>query len=213
MEDWISLREFARRRGVSLAAVQKAVSTNRVTAVRRSETGRLKKIDSVAATLQWNANTDPAEAAKNGKILENVAPVAGEPAEPVGPLFDRGAPDDQKSAADASGASDGKDPHGYQAARAERERLEVAARQLDYAKALGLVVSVEDSRRVTARRYRAIRDAILSVPDRTAAALAAERDPAQVHAVLTAELKRVLYELSDDAAAEVARGAAERVAA
>ena len=63
------------------------------------------------------------------------------------------------------------------------------------------------------RSYRTLRDKILNIPDRVAAILAAERDPARVHAALTAELKRVLHELSDDARAEAARGIAERVAA
>jgi hypothetical protein len=58
-----------------------------------------------------------------------------------------------------------------------------------------------------------MRDALLNVPDRIAAVLAAERDPARVHAELTKEIKRVLHELSDDARAEIARGTSERVAA
>jgi len=43
--------------------------------------------------------------------------------------------------------------------------------------------------------------------------IAAERDPAQVHKLLTNEIKRVLHELSDVARAEITGGVAERVAA
>ena len=46
------------------------------------------------------------------------------------------------------------------------------------------------------RRGRVIRDAILSVPDRIDAVLAAETDRRKVHELLTNELTRALEELS-----------------
>lgn len=235
-ENWISLREFARRRGVALSAVQKAIESKRVTAVRRSASGRLIGIDAVLGAIQWDQNTDPAEAAKNGKFAGadlNVIPHARESG--VLPLGDsepgaaqrsaaantvlsatvgHGAADADESTSSAGAVNaEGKDPHGYLEARADRERLTVALQALDYQKALGVLVSADEVRRLSARRYRAIRDRLLNIPDRVAAVLAAERDPAQVHAQLTAELKRVLHELSDDARAEAAGGPAERVAA
>jgi len=224
-EDWVSLREFGRRHALSLAAVQKAIETERITAVKRGHGGRLSGVEANAAWLQYNANTDPAEAAKNGKTLDEGIPPAenGAPGMPgqgvapaLGPERELGLPEAKEPPAGqpAGGtAVTSKDPHGYQAARAERERLEVQQRNLDLAKAIGLVISTEEQRRVSARRYRAIRDQLLNIPDRICAALAAERDPAQVHALLTTELKQVLHELSNDASAEVARGLAERVAA
>jgi len=68
-EEWISLREFARRREVSLAAVQKAIESGRVRAVTRDGNGRLTSIEFCAAMREWNGNTDPAQAARSGKIL------------------------------------------------------------------------------------------------------------------------------------------------
>jgi len=68
-EEWISLREFARRREVSLAAVQKAIESGRVRAVTRDGNGRLTSIEFVRAMREWNGNTDPAQAARSGKIL------------------------------------------------------------------------------------------------------------------------------------------------
>ncbi len=75
VEEWVSLREFARRRGVSLQAVQKAIASGRVTAVRRADSGadgqpgRITGIEVNQAAAQWNRNTDPNEAAKSGKVI------------------------------------------------------------------------------------------------------------------------------------------------
>ncbi len=88
VEEWVSLREFARRRGVSLQAVQKAIASGRVTSVRRADAGpegqpgRILGIEVNAATQQWNRNTDPTEAAKSGKVIP--APDAPQPMAPVG---------------------------------------------------------------------------------------------------------------------------------
>jgi hypothetical protein len=82
VEEWVSLREFARRRGVSLQAVQKAIASGRVTAVRRADSGpdgqpgRITGIEVNQATAQWNRNTDPNEAAKSGKVIP--APAAAQ---------------------------------------------------------------------------------------------------------------------------------------
>jgi hypothetical protein len=198
-EEWISLREFARRRGVSLMAVQKAIESARVTAVRR-DGDRLVGIEVHQATAQWNANTDPAAAAKTGKTLD------------LTPDQSAVSPDAEKGADTEQPAPD-KDPHGYYQARADRERHQAKLVELELAREMGLVIPAEEQRQVSARRYKAIRDGFLNMPDRIAAVLAAERDPARVHAALTNEIKRVLHELSDDARTEVTRGAAERVAA
>lgn len=93
VEEWVSLREFARRRGVSLQAVQKAIASGRVTAVRRADPGpdgqpgRITGIEVNQATAQWNRNTDPNEAAKSGKVIPapdaQASEVIASPAAPI----------------------------------------------------------------------------------------------------------------------------------
>ena len=197
IENWVSLREFSRNRGVRLAAVQKAIESGRVTAVKRGNTGRLAGIEMNRATLEWNRNTDPDQAARAGNLT----------LPPTDELqFDSPAPSTAQPADDAVNAS-------YLASRARRQEIEAKTAELEYAKALGQLVSSEELKRVNGRRYRALRDMLLNIPDRISTVVAAERDPARVHAAMTVELKRVLNELSDDAAAEVAGGVDERVAA
>ena len=187
-DGWVSLREFARRRGVSLTAVQKAIESGRVTAVRRDEHNRLVAIEADLATAQWNANTDPAEAAKSGTVLD-----VGAEASVVDPTDALPAP--------SGGAvvNFPRDPEGYYKARAQRERFAALEAERVYLKAIGDLVSRGDLERVNAQRYRAVRDKLLNIADRVAAALAAEKDPARVHAELTKEIKRVLQDLSDKA--------------
>lgn len=54
----MSLREYARHRGVTHQAVRKALARGRITALRQ-ERGRIV-IDSEAADAAWRSNTDPA---------------------------------------------------------------------------------------------------------------------------------------------------------
>src|SRR4051812_5004703 len=82
VEEWISLREFSRRREVSLGAVQKAIASGRVTAVKRHASGALDAIEYHAATQQWNTNTDVDQAMRAGApILVTSNPPAGLPLE------------------------------------------------------------------------------------------------------------------------------------
>jgi hypothetical protein len=203
IEDWVSLREFARRRGVRLAAVQKAISDGRVPheAVKRNERGHLQAIEFHTATAAWNRNTDIDRAARTPG---GAATVAGAEINEL-PL------EQKPEGAAAKGTTE------IRIAHAEGKRLQNQLLELELMEEIGTLVSRDEVRELGARRYRAIRDQVLAVPDRIADLLAAERDPARVHAELLNELERVLNELADDAAAEssaLAQGeAAERVAA
>ena len=214
MEEWVSLREFSRRRGVALAAVQKAIDSGRVTAVLRDANGRLKGIEVNQATAQWDAKTYPVQAARTGQVL-------GVPASPVAPELPLAAPHAPAAPPGAPAAADDQDdPEGYYQHRAKREKYAAEKAELEYLQAVGELVPAREIREVAVRRYRAIRDKVLNIPDRLSAVLVGEArsgDPttveARVHAAMTKELKRVLHELSDAAGAEAALGAEERVAA
>ena len=208
MAETMGRNEYARHRGCAPNAVTKAVKDGRIAAAAEfSEDGSIKAIAWRRADELWAANTDPAEAARSGKTVNPAGAI--EQLE-LGPREDAKG-DAGKAAHPAS--KEGRDPDGYYAERAKRERFAAAQAELDYLEAIGRLVSVDDMRQVASRRYRAMRDKVLNVADRLSAILAAEKDPVQVHAILTKDLKRVLHELSDDAGAEAARGPAERVAA
>lgn len=205
MAEWVSVREVARRRGCTHGAVQKAISTGRIpeAAVRRVD-GRIEAIDYEAASKAWNESTDVDQAARTAGGAATVAGAEQQSGEQL-PL------EKTEARAPAKGAEE------IRLAGARGKELQNQLLELELLKETGALVSREEVRELSARRYRALRDQVLAVPDRVADILAAERDPARVHAELTKELETVLNELADDAAAEssaLAQGeAAERVAA
>jgi len=118
-----------------------------------------------------------------------------------------------------SATDNGKD-FGYLEHRAKREQFQAKQAELDYLEAIGELVPKAELLKAASSRYRAIRDKLLGIPDRNASMIVGEARAgdqatatARVHALLVKEIKQVLHELSDDARAEAARGAAERVAA
>lgn len=67
--DLVSLRQFARGHGTTLAAVQRAIETGRITAVVRASNGRILGVYAAQAAAQWRANTDPAQAARRARSI------------------------------------------------------------------------------------------------------------------------------------------------
>ncbi len=219
-----SIRAFGRRVERSHPTILQAIEEKRITAVKRHpQTGRLQGVYWRQALAEYARNTDPTQAERTGAAPlppqreatgPNVPlagnnhadgqtlqlPDLGKPAIPAGDdLFDR---------SDKSG----KDDHGYLEHRARTEEFRSKAAELEYLKDLGLLISATEAREANFLRYRTLRDKLLNVPDRVATILAAERDAGRVHQQLTAEIKRVLSELSIDATATAAAGVAERVA-
>lgn len=176
------IRATARLLGCSHPTLIDALNTGRIpeAACVRGPKGQRIGLHIEQARLAMVENTDPAQSARKGLNWDAVPPqgvaLAAVPAE-------------------AEGAS-------YSEARAERERAQAALAQLDLAKQLGQVVLAETVAKGAAAAARATRDALLSIPDRVAALVAAETDPARVHAILSNELRQALHGLADRLAAE-----------
>lgn len=205
MADWISLREFARRRDVTLQAVQKAIATKRITdaAVRRDGTGRLKAIDADQAAIDWHRNTDPELALRTGTVIPPPASVVL--ANPdIGIPISAGAPPDaiRQLALPASDAAADRAPledDSFRRDRAENERLKKVNAELDLAERLKLLVPVKEVRRVAFESLRETHDTLIRLPDRLAPLIAAETDPVKIHALMTHEIRGALNALADRA--------------
>lgn len=214
--EYMGRNEYARHRKDSPSAVTKAESSKRIAAaVKRNEQGGFVGIHWRLADELWALNTDGDQAARNGKgVGPSVAQSAqhGEPGGVQLPLEEPGAAGAGHKAANVAAAS-ARDPHGLQAARGITAKFEAKQAELDYLEGIGALVSTEELKTVGMQRYRALRDRLRAIPDRVSAELAAEPGQAQVHARLSAEIDRVLYELSDEARTAAARGVDERVAA
>lgn len=170
----MGIRAYARRRGVTPAAVRKAIKSGRISI----QNG---KIDPALADAQWRGNTD--ESKPRNSVSGNPGGPSRTPMVPPMPAF--GAPG---QALPRTG--------GYAAARAVRETYEARLRELDYKVRTGELVPVDRVRVVAFNASRRARDLLLAIPDRVSAVVAGLTDASEVHRVLSEEIRRVCEELS-----------------
>jgi hypothetical protein len=156
----LSMRAYARHRGVALAAVQKAIASGRIS------TQPDGSIDPEIADVQWADTT-------------------------------RWGASNTMNGAEVAGDSSGRKLSVYAEARAERERYAALLAKLEYERRAGRLVrrdQVEDAIFKTAREFR---DRMQNIPDRVAATISAETDPAVIHQILSHEIRTALNDFAD----------------
>lgn len=201
---FISLRAYARKRGCRLSAVQKAIESRRVHGEAIREEGeRVTGIDPELADKQWAANTDPVEAARNGKLDQPAAAAPLQLSAPAG--------ETPKAASDAPQPATG-DQGDYLAARAKREGFLAKQAELDYLEQVRLLVSSADVERELTEIFGELKSVVLRIPDGVAQAVAAENDPTRVSRVIGDRLRKVFDEFSNRLANAASGGAAGREA-
>ena len=164
----ITQAEYARRRGVAKSAVAKAVKEGRITLIDG-------KIDPAVADIQWAQNT---------RARADAGRPASEQAERVGD-----APQAANNASQApDSASTAKDD--YQALRVRREMAAVEREERENAKEAGLLVSRTAARTGVFDAFRALRDEILSAPQRAAPGVVGLGDTRDIERVFTEELRK-----------------------
>lgn len=173
----ITQAEYARRRGVAKSAVAKAVSEGRISLING-------KVDPAVADIQWAQNTRAR--ADSGRAGAQTGSAQGQVA-----LTEENAPESRDT---PPTAADGDD---YQVLRVRRERAAVEAAERDNAKEAGRLVEREPVERATFDAFRALRDAVMSIPPRAAAKVVGMADARDIERAFTEELR---------AAFEVAQG-------
>jgi hypothetical protein len=179
----MSLRAYARHRGVSLRAVQKALASGRIAA--RAD-GRL---DAATADANWARNTAPrpipaANPAAKHPVIVPTPEGAHHHAEPR-PAREPAEPPRLESGLE------------YSKARAVRESYLARLAKIDFEERTEKLVSRDEMKVAAFNRYRTFRDGMLNIPDRLAAVLAAESDPRRTHELLSTEIRKALTEFSD----------------
>jgi hypothetical protein len=161
--------------GGSLAAVQKAIEAGRIRLING-------KIDPEVADIQWERNTDPTQQKRgaSGGSLDWTSSSLHRPPTPAAT---------PRTSADVC---TGVPPEARlmrtsvsrirEAARADAARAELLEYELEQKR--GNLVRAEDVKRAAFEKARVARDALMAIPDRLAPLLAAESDPAKVHAIL-----------------------------
>lgn len=185
MPELVSLREYARRRGVSAPAVSKAAKTGRITLVDG-------KVDVESANRDWPANTNPGQMALKAGPIDSLGAANGTEElasrEADGPL--EATPETRAALEALSSRSQ------YGAARATREMYLSRLAEIDYKQQTGSLVDAAEVRALAFKAARGARDSLLTIPDRLAPILAGESDQFEVHRLLSAELRRVCDDLA-----------------
>src|ERR1044072_9226683 len=166
----MSQRAYAKYRGVTHRAVQKAIASGRIPITE----GR--KVDPDEADRAWAANTDeskPRNSVSGTPKLAVVSPVS------------------------APNASSGHViATAYQASRAIHESYRAKTARLGYERMIGLLVQGAEVKVQPFNVARRVREALRAIADRQAPILAAISDAAEIHRILTAEIRQVLDELA-----------------
>lgn len=190
MSELISLREYARRRKVTLGAVQKAIKSGRITALPDAK-GR-PKIDPEVADVQWARNTDPVQSARaNGGLIPENSAAGG-----VDPIGDTAGGAGLVGTA-APGASQAPESADYNREKARREAAMAALAELELAEKRGQLLNGVETRKAIFEAAGTIRDRQMAIADRCSADLAAESDPQKVHKRISDELRMGLQELTE----------------
>ena len=225
-EQLMGRNEYARHRGCAPNAVSKAIDSGRIKDAVVYKDGRFVGIRWKWADQLWAGNTDPVEAARNGKFYET--PPAGGAAAPAAGAMDPAAaesdPDRQRAAAvavaaqqpaGASGDLDLQTPSKqddnatYLAARAQREQFAAKSAQVEYLKTIGKLVSADAVAVEITDLLNQLKVNALRLPERLAQSLAAETDPARVNRILSDALRSVFDECSRQFADDAAGGVEE----
>jgi hypothetical protein len=181
----VTLREFARRVGVSLTAVQKGVQNGRIYADKDPKTGRISGIDYDTQAEAWVAN-----AMHPQKRPHNIA--GGRPREDGRP------PAAPENRTQLKQPDDSPSPRsGMPLAEIQRAR-ELVKLQLDNVKlkeAQGELVPATDVEKQGRQLASVIISSMYNIPDRISDELAGMSEPHDIHRLLLEEIDRAVQEL------------------
>ena len=164
--------QYARHRGCSKVAVGKAVKAGRISLVNGL-------IDPAVADIQWQANT-------RARVSHGAQPQL--------------ALDGTSSTRlDAAAAEPDKKDDSYWDSRSRREAAEAERAELSLAEDKGQLIRIEAVKSALGSVFSTTRDALLQIPARLSALLAAESDPATVQNMLHTEIHQSLQHLAGSA--------------
>lgn len=196
--EYLTLRAYARRRGVSHTAVQKAIKVGRLNrCLRKKAKGKGVLIDPAIADQEWEELTDQAQ---QRDVHGGGRPPAELP--DPGPLF-TGTPVVPPTKEKIAEADEGAGPE-FQRWRGEREKHQAKLKEIELHERLGQAGDLSVLERETQMLWRKLRDRLLEgLPDDLAPRIAPIADAKEIHSILVREIRKVLDEF-------VAREASEQ---
>jgi hypothetical protein len=177
----LSIRAYARHRGVSHVAVKKAIDTGRITPLPDGT------IDPVAADAQWAANTTPSR-----RSVTATEPAPARDIPPVSARPQRDTPEPPTPALSTGGTS-------LLQARTVNEVVKAQTNKVRLARLKGELVDRSQAVAHVFKLARAERDAWLNWPARISAQMAAGLgvDPHALHVALDVAVRQQLQDLGD----------------
>lgn len=209
MSEKISIREAARRLGVSDTAVHKAIKAGRVTVAGANPKNGRPELLWPEVERDWHANSDqmkrshvgsqgsPRRAGEKSQVKLGTSGSAGQDAGVRKPASTRPAADEAEKGDDSDRGGGSSGPS-YAQSRAIREAYQARLAKLEYEERAGKLVSIDAVKVEAFKVHRQVRDAMLNIPDRCAAQLSVINDPIEVHSFLLAEINAALRLLSAD---------------
>ena len=168
----LSLRAYARHRDVNLSAVQKAISSHRISTI--TDTNGRVKIDPSVADIQWAKNTRP-DQQERGSLK-----------------------DFEKTQADLQGLTEASSS-GLSVEKAETESVRRQLMELQLAQKRGELISASNVERAMASKLRMASEALNNLADRIAPLLAAETNVDIVDKLLRTEIRRAMALIAQQA--------------
>jgi len=168
----VSLRAYARMRGCSLTAVQKAISSKRITTLADGT------IDPERANQDWAKNTFA------GQTIHKASAASSDRLPPV----------------HESAVGSGDPVTAYLRARAVKESFAARTAQLEYEERAGKLIPAVRASEYAATFSSIVKDGLMAMPDRVSPMLAAVDDEKAIHRMLAAEVAAVLRKVSKSVA-------------
>ena len=179
MGAFLSLREYARHRGCDPKAVRTALQSGRITAERE---GKEWRIDAVKADAEWDENTQHGKP-KGRQSKEAILSVAG---------------DSGHQKPESGEITPAEAFKRFNIANAKEKEFKARLAELECGRQSGELVDAAKVRATAFAMMRQVRDAMLDIPNRCSADLAAETDDFEVHQKHTAEIKIALRTLAEE---------------
>lgn len=174
--------EFAKAKGVTPAAVTCAIRSGRLAGAVVTENGR-ELIDLERGMELWDQRTLRNNNARVGAADGPAAPAVVTPTPAQVRAYIEALPEDAIPDLNES--------------RARREHYQAEQAKLAALQGRGELVPVAEVRKEAFSLARGVRDGLMGIPDRVAPMLAATQDAAQVHRLLSEEIRVALRVLAD----------------
>jgi hypothetical protein len=187
----LSIRAYARHRGVSHVAVKKAIDTGRITPLPDGT------IDPMAADAQWAANTTPTRRSVAAEPQEAPQPAAATRETPQAPTSASNR--EQREVVDPSTPALSTGGTSLLQARTVNEVVKAQTNKVRLARLKGELVDRSQAVAHVFKLARAERDAWLNWPARISSQMAAGLgvDPHLLHVALDAAVRQQLQDLGD----------------